>query len=91
MYTITRTNEFKRSFKRCLKRGLDINEFQTVINLLIQDGRLPDKYRPHKLSARYANAWECHINPDWLLIWQQNDTDLTLLLINTGSHSDLFS
>jgi len=47
-------------------------------------------YRPHKLSGEYDNCWECHIKSDWLLIWEQNDTELTLLFTGTGTHSDLF-
>lgn len=58
--------------------------------LLEQDGKLPNKYKPHKLSGNFSECWECHIKPDWLLIWQQFDDELILLLLNTGTHSDLF-
>lgn len=58
--------------------------------MLEKDGSLPPSYRPHKLSGQYQNAWECHIEPDWLLIWEQNDEELILLFVNTGTHSDLF-
>jgi mRNA interferase YafQ len=61
-----------------------------VMSLLAQSGNLPDKYKPHKLSGKYAGCWECHIKPDWLLVWKQNDTVLTLLFLYTGTHSDLF-
>lgn len=90
MYTIERTNSFKKAFKRCVKRGLDISLFETAINILVETGTLPKKYRPHKLSGQYRVLWECHISPDWLLIWSQNDETLTLILIDTGSHSDIF-
>ncbi len=90
MYTIERTNSFKKAFKRCVKRGLDISLFETAINILVETGTLPKKYRPHKLSGQYRELWECHISPDWLLIWSQNDETLTLILIDTGSHSDIF-
>jgi mRNA interferase YafQ len=90
MYTIERTNSFKKAFKRCVKRGLDISLFETAINILVETGTLPQKYRPHKLSGQYRELWECHISPDWLLIWSQNDETLTLILIDTGSHSDIF-
>lgn len=90
MYTIERTNSFKKAFKRCVKRGLDISLFETAINILAETGTLPKKYRPHKLSGQYRELWECHISPDWLLIWSQNDETLTLILIDTGSHSDIF-
>lgn len=90
MYTIERTNSFKKAFKRCVKRGLDISLFETAINILVETGTLPKKYRPHKLSGQYRELWECHISQDWLLIWSQNDETLTLILIDTGSHSDIF-
>ena len=64
--------------------------FREVIKLLMVYGTVPSKYRPHKLTGYYAGKWECHLRPDWLLIWDQNDTELTLLLIDTGTHSDLF-
>jgi mRNA interferase YafQ len=63
---------------------------QTVITLLKETGKLPAQYKPHKLSGNYAGLWECHIKPDWLLVWLQDDNKLTLILTNTGTHSDLF-
>ena len=62
-----------------------------VMELLAKDGKLPPRYKPHKLSGIYAGCWECHIKPDWLLVWQQNDHELILLFTNTGTHSDLFN
>jgi mRNA interferase YafQ len=53
-------------------------------------GRFKKSYKPHILSGKYAGIWECHIEPDWLLLWKQNDTELTLLLLDTGTHSDVF-
>ena len=67
-----------------------MDAFKEVVNLLMADGKLPLRYKPHKLKGLYAGKWECHISPDWLLVWDQNDTELTLLLIDTGTHSDLF-
>lgn len=61
-----------------------------AIRLLEKDGTLPPTYRPHKLTGNYADSWECHIKGNWLLIWEQNDTTLTLLFTGTGTHSDLF-
>ncbi len=89
-YRILYTGKFKRSYKRCQKRGLPMEKLRQVIQLLAQNGSLPTSYRPHKLSGNYAKCWECHIESDWLLVWQQDDHDLTLLLMQTGSHSDLF-
>ncbi|MDE5813090.1 MAG: type II toxin-antitoxin system YafQ family toxin [Muribaculaceae bacterium] len=90
MYSVTYTTGFKKALKRCLKRGLRLELFDKVVNELRISGTLPPHYKPHKLSSRFDNCWECHISPDWLLLWEQNDTELTLLLINTGSHSDIF-
>ena len=76
--------------KLCKKRGYDLSLLQIVIDLLLVDGKLPNQYKPHKLSGDYKDCWECHIKPDWLLVWKQNDTELILLLLDTGTHSDLF-
>lgn len=90
MYKIVTTNRFDKEVKRCIKRGYDISLLKEVMQILANTGKLPAKYKPHKLSGNYANCWECHIKPDWLLIWEQNDTELILLFLNTGTHSDLF-
>ncbi|MDE6543468.1 MAG: type II toxin-antitoxin system YafQ family toxin [Muribaculaceae bacterium] len=89
-YRIDTTRNFDKALKKCIKRGLDMSRFKEVIDLLSTTGTLPAKYRPHKLVGKYAGAWECHITPDWLLVWEQYDDELLLLLIDTGSHSDLF-
>ena len=89
MYTIFYTNKFDKDVKRCVKRGLDIAKLQEATRILAEEGSLPMQYHPHKLSGDYANCWECHIEPNWLMIWQQNDTQLTLLFMRTGTHSDL--
>lgn len=89
-YSIETTHKFEKSLKKCIKRGLDISKFKEVVNLLATDGTLPQKYKPHKLSGNLQGIWECHISPDWLLLWDQNDTTLTLLLLDTGTHADLF-
>lgn len=94
MYRIRTTRHFEKSLRRCEKRGLPMELLFEAIELLRLTGTLPvDKYRPHKLVGKRAGQWECHINgkkSDWLLVWEQNDTELTLLLIDTGSHSDIF-
>ena len=89
-YRIDTTRNFDKALKKCIKRGLDMSRFKEVIDLLSTTGTLPAKYRPHKLVGKYAGAWEWHITPDWLLVWEQYDDELLLLLIDTGSHSDLF-
>ena len=62
-----------------------------VVDLLEEEGCVPEEYKPHVLHDKYAGLWECHIEDDWLLVWRKNDNKLTLLLTNTGSHSELFS
>ncbi|MBQ9657042.1 MAG: type II toxin-antitoxin system YafQ family toxin [Prevotella sp.] len=89
-YTIHYSGRFKKSYKLCKRRGLNIDNFEQVVRLLAATGKLPAKYQPHILSVKYAGIWECHIEPNWLLLWKQNDTELTLLLLDTGTHSDVF-
>lgn len=90
MYSIDFTNSFKKDMKRCQKRGLPMQELYAVIKLLSDNGSLPAQYKPHKLTGNYEGMWECHIKPDWLLAWEQDDNVLHLLMVRTGSHSDLF-
>ncbi len=73
-----------------MKRNLNPELLWEVIDLLQATGTLPECYRPHKLSGSYEGLWECHIKGDWLLIWQQNDTELILVMTDTGTHADLF-
>lgn len=84
------TKTFRKDVERCRKRGYDMELLKTAIRLLEADGQLPMIYRPHKLSGQYGGSWECHLKPDWLLVWEQNDTELILLFTGTGTHSDLF-
>jgi mRNA interferase YafQ len=90
MYKIQYTNRFKKDVKRCFKRGLDLSLLETAISILELTGNLPSNYKPHPLKGNFTNSMECHIQPDWLLIWEQNDDELILLFMSTGSHSDLF-
>ena len=89
-YEIIASARFKKDLKRCQKRGLDMRLIYEVMSLLGNTGTLPPAYRPHRLKGNYAGQWECHIQPDWLMIWEQNDNQLTLLFLQTGTHSDLF-
>ncbi len=89
-YTVSYSNRFKRDLKKCYKRGLDVEKLRSVIKKLAEAGSLPQEYRPHKLGGHFNRAWECHIESDWLLVWDQDDTELTLLMLETGSHSDIF-
>ena len=89
-YSIEYSGQFKKSLKLSKKRGLQIELLHEVIGILAECGELPEKYKPHVLSGKYAGIWECHIQPNWLLLWKQNNYELTLLLLNTGTHADLF-
>lgn len=89
-YTLIYTGEFKRNVKKCVKRGYDLTLLQNVISILQMKGELPKEYSPHKLMGNYKGYWECHVMPDWLLLWKQNDKELILALYKTGTHSDIF-
>lgn len=86
------TGQFKRDYKLAVKRGCNPNALRTVITLLANEEPLPEKYRDHALtnSRNYKDMRECHIEPDWLLIYKIARETLILKLIRTGSHSDLF-
>lgn len=84
------TRTFRKDVERCRKRGLDMDILKLAIKLLEESGKLPISYRAHKLTGNFRGCWECHLKPDWLLVWEQNDCELTLLFTGTGSHSDLF-
>lgn len=90
MYKIKTTKSFEKNVDLCRKRGYNMSLLSEVMTLLEKDGRLPPIYKPHNLKGNYEGCWECHIKPDWLLIWQQNDKELILLFTSTGTHSDLF-
>lgn len=90
MLKISANKRFKKDYKLCEKRGYDTNRLLEVINMLAFEQILPEKYHDHILTGRYSGCRECHIQPDWLLIYQINSGELELLLMRTGSHSDLF-
>lgn len=89
-YLFDTTKRFDKDLKRCLKRGLPIEKLEKAIKLLVANGFLPPIYRPHKLSGNHEGEWEAHITSDWLLTWYQNNQELTLLMLSTGTHSDMF-
>ena len=90
MYILSTTNQFERDYRLCKKRGYEMELLNTIIVLLAEKGKLPAQYKPHKLAGNYRGFWECHIQPDWLLIWLQNDTKNTIEFTRTGTHADLF-
>lgn len=90
-YNVRPTTRFRKDLKLMVKRGLDPAQLSEVIKLLARGERLPEKYSDHALRGEYQGCRECHIQPDWLLVYEQDDKDLYLYLIRTGTHSDLFS
>ncbi len=83
------TRRFERDLKRMRKRGKDIAKLKQTVRMLLEGKNLPSAMRPHRLSGTWNGFNECHLEPDWLLIWQQDED--ALKLVRTGSHSDLFS
>ena len=90
MYKLGTTKRFDKALKLCRKRGYPIEKLQKAIYLLVENGTLPSEYKPHILHGNHEGEWEAHIVSYWLLIWEQNDTELTLLMLTTSTHSDLF-
>ena len=80
--------QFERDIKRIKKQSKDIEKLRTVIRYLLEEKQLPPKNRDHRLSGNFATFRECHIEPDWLLIYQSDEN--TIRFVRTGSHSDLF-
>ena len=89
MFEILRTSQFKRDVKKATKRGKGTDRLKTVIVLLAQGRTLPAKYKDHQLKGVYKDCRECHVEPDWLLIYRIEAN--VLQLIRIGSHSDLFT
>lgn len=89
-YIIRYSSNFKKAYKRCKKRGLDMLLLKEVIRILSEEGKLPPTYHAHTLQGKYKDLWECHIQPDWLLVWEQNDKEFILYFLSTGTHRDLF-
>ncbi|MGM9905622.1 type II toxin-antitoxin system YafQ family toxin [Lactobacillus sp.] len=90
MYSVKFTSAYKKSYKRMLKRGYDVSLLDQVVDVLRQGGQLADRYQDHSLKGKFIGFRECHIKPNWLLIYLIENDQLTLTLIDTGSHADLF-
>ncbi len=84
------TSQFKKDYKRAKKRGLDLLELRVVLDRLCSEERLEERYRDHALTGGYAGFRECHIRPDWLLVYAVDKDSLVLVASRTGTHSDLF-
>ena len=89
-YNIVITNSCKKDIKKASKQGKNIDLLFEVIDQLSEGKTLDPKYKDHKLSGKFEGKRECHIEPDFLLIYQINALDITLLLVRVGSHSELF-
>ncbi len=90
MLELVTTSKFRKDLKRLKKRHYDLDLLFAVIDELLAEQKLVDKYHDHALSGNYAGFRECHILPDWLLIYEINKNELILTASRTGSHSDLF-
>lgn len=89
-YEVRFTGQFKKDLKRAKKQGKDTDELFAVIDKLCNGETLDEKYRDHGLNGNYKGCRECHIEPDWLLIYEIDDGILVLMLYRVGSHSELF-
>jgi mRNA interferase YafQ len=90
MYSIIYTGKMKRDVKRAQKRGKDINKLTITLDLLSSGQPMPEKYNDHPLKGEMKEYRECHIEPDWLLVYQIAEDKLILYASGTGTHSDLF-
>jgi mRNA interferase YafQ len=89
---IIQSKQFKKDYKKVAVSGrYFISDFLTLVKLLAQDAPLPEKYRDHALKGEWIDCRECHIKPDWLLVYEKINSDKKLILVRTGTHSELFS
>lgn len=88
--SLVMTSQFKKDLKRARKRGLPVGELESVVDMILEGADLPPKHRDHLLSGDYAGFRECHIRPDWLLIYLDEPEICVVTAIRTGSHTDLF-
>jgi mRNA interferase YafQ len=89
-FSIKSTSKFKKDLKRVNKRGYNIELLKAVVSLLQRGEELPPEYKDHPLKGDYLGCRECHVTPDWLLVYKQVEETLVLVLSRTGTHSDLF-
>lgn len=91
MLEIVLSNQFKKDLKLASKRGYKLELLEKTVDKIANNIKLEDKYRDHALTGNYIGFRECHIQPDWLLIYRIENDELILFLSRTGSHSDLFN
>lgn len=90
MLKLNTTTKFRKDYKRMKKRGMNMKLLEDVIAMLLAENILPEKYKNHELIGNYAGFYECHVMPDWLLVYAIDNDTVTLTASRTGSHSDLF-
>ena len=90
MLNIVSSNSFKRDLKLARKRGFDIQKLSDVVKMLASEKPLDERYKDHMLTGNYKGFRECHIEPDWLLVYRIEKDELELFLFRTGTHTDLF-
>jgi mRNA interferase YafQ len=90
VYRVETTTQFRKDYKRAFKRGYNLDLLEGVIKLLATGNPLSAKYRDHALSGGWEGCRECHITPDWILVYRITEDILVLTLTRTGTHSDLF-
>jgi mRNA interferase YafQ len=88
MRSLRTTKQFERDLRRAKRRGKKLDRLWAIAELLVKGDPLPARCRRHRLSGDWDRLWECHIEPDWLLIW--DETEQTFTLVRTGTHADLF-
>ena len=88
-YEIKESSQYRRDYKAAGKSGLDLDKLDLVVRLLAVDAPLPPRNRDHALTGNWKGSRECHIGPDWLLVYRKDEGALTLLLLRTGSHAKL--
>ena len=89
-YELKYTRAFRRGYRRAKKRGLNLSLLGEIVEMLRCGKKLPKKYADHCLSGDFSQCRECHIQPDWLLVYRIDDDILTLTLMDTGTHAELF-
>lgn len=90
MRTFSRASQFKKDVKLADRRGKDLDKLKAVLDLLIEGEPLPEQYKDHPLRGEFAGSRDCHIEPDWILIYTLVESDMHVRFERTGTHSDLF-
>ena len=88
MFRLLETTRFQKDLKRMRKRGKSFERYKKIVALLVREEALPHPFREHRLRGQWADFWEGHIEPDWLLVYRRTET--AIILVRTGSHADLF-